>query len=147
MLGLNPPQFLRIFAGLFFEVLFNCPDNIFNDTLPSESRSTKYYQIKWPLCSVDHSECRLIYFLEVIEKSRCNKNSNYRLTCLLVTDVRITEWDLSWLSFISLGYKQLYGAKTRLWSAAAKFSSKGYWKQKCWCEAIIVIKMTARVIY
>ena len=147
MQWLNPPQLSCNFTRWFFGVFFHSPDDIFNDTLPSESRSTKYNQIKWSFCSVDHSECRLIYFLEVIEKSRCNKNSNYRLTCLLVTDVRITEWDLSWLSFISLGYKQLYGAKTRLWSAAAKFSSKGYWKQKCWCEAIIVIKMTARVIY
>ena len=88
MLWLNPPQFSRIFTGLFFEVLFNCPDNIFNDTLPSVSRSTKNDQIKWPLCSVDHPECRLMYFLEkkhclsskvqILDSRKDNKHSLVR---------------------------------------------------------------------
>ena len=88
MLWLNLPQFLCFFAGLFFEVLFNCPDNIFNDTLPSVSRSTKNNQIKWPLWSVDHPECRLMYFLEkkhclsskgqILDSSQDNKHSLVR---------------------------------------------------------------------
>ena len=67
---LNPPQFSCNFTRWFFGVFFHSPDDIFNDTLPSESRSTKYNQIKWPFCSVDHSEC--------------NSGLRWILNCLIV---------------------------------------------------------------